>query len=427
MQAKHFLPVFILVACFPFTLKSQCTLSVNLGPDVTMCQGNNQTLTATAVGGVAPITFAWAHTPTTDPSVSVSQSSNYSVTATDANGCTATDAVLVTMLDTAAFTLEIRPDTALYLSCNNKNVIVKALPDGVVNVSGFKWSTGEIDLQFITVYQTGTYDVTVTAANGCESKKSLTVIENKTPPNVSILPLPNPPILTCNRPQILLDAMSTTPAVMFRWNTNETNTAIAVTTAGIYTVTAQNSEFSGNGCTAMAQIEVTAASRPSVSLGNDVSTCNGQATVLTAMITGGVAPFRYTWSNNLGTPPSVSVSNSGSYSVTITDENGCTASDEIVVTNANSLIVHVGADVSMCKGLTKILTASITGGTSPYTFLWSNNLRTDPSVSVSNSGNYSVTVTDRNGCTGSDAVLVTVLDTASFTLEIRPDTALYLS
>jgi hypothetical protein len=235
MQAKRFLPVFMLVALFPYLAKSQCTFPVNAGPDAIICRGTTKTLTAVPSGGVAPYTYLWSNSLGTTLSVSVTNSGNTSVIVTDANGCIGKDTVAVSVLDTSVFTIEVRPDTALFLSCNNKNVIVKALPDGVLPVSDFTWNTGETAQQFITVYQTGTYDVTVTAVNGCKSRRSLVVTQNLAPPNVSVQSASPNTTLDCRITTIILEGRSTTPSATFRWNTGATNTSIGATTAGIYT------------------------------------------------------------------------------------------------------------------------------------------------------------------------------------------------
>lgn len=425
MILRHFLLVFTLVALFPFLVQSQCTLSVNAGPDLSMCQGDNKTLTATATGGVAPFTFTWSYGSATTPSVLVSQSNTYSVTVTDANSCTAKDEVVLTVLDTVNFTLEIRPDTALFLSCNNKNVIVKALPDGVLPVSDFKWSTGDVSLQFITVYQTGTYGVTVTASNGCESRKSLTVTENKTPPNVSILPVPNPAILNCSTPQVLLDAISTTPSTVFRWNTGAIMSSIYATTTGIHTVTASNPEFGGgNGCSATAQIDVKSNS-PSVNLGADVTIQSGQNATLTATVSSGVAPFSYAWSTGAAAP-SVSVGTSGSFLVTVTDANGCMASDVVVVTVTGgcNLSFNVNQNNNYCYGsnMGSIYIGSINGGRAPfqYSFDGGSNFSANPYFLQVAAGTYVVIVKDANNCTATKTVVITEGSKINFTTATTP-------
>jgi hypothetical protein len=402
-------------------------LIVNAGADATTCKNVGKTLSASVSNGVAPYSYLWS-TGATSPTVLIKYSGSFVVTVTDATGATGKDTVAVTALDTSTFELQVRPDTALFLSCNNKNLILKAQPDGAIPVANFTWNTGANSLQFITVYETGTYAVTVTAVNGCTSSSSVVVTKDITAPNVSILPVPISATLNCNTPQVILDAISTTPSVTFTWNTGAVVNAISVTTAGFYTVTASNPEFGGgNGCKSTATVEVKN-STPSVNLGPDKTITSGQSATLTAAISSGVAPFTYAWSNGLAGVPSVSVTNSGTYTVTITDANGCTATDAIVVTVSvnNSLIVNAGADATTCKNVAKTFTASVANGVAPYQYLWSN-AATTASISVKNAGNYTVTVTDATGATGSDLVVLSNLDTSTFELQVRPDTALFLS
>jgi hypothetical protein len=395
------------------TVSTNNSLVVNAGADASTCKNVSKTFTASVSNGTAPYTYLWSNAATT-PSISVKTAGNYTVTVTDATGATGSDLVVLTTLDTANFVLQIRPDTALYLSCNNKNLILKAQPDGVVPVADFMWSTGVASQQFITVYQTGMYAVTVTAVNGCKSSSSVVVTANMTPPNISIVPLPANATLNCNTPQVILDAVSTTPSATFTWNTGAITSSIAATTAGIYTVTAAFPSFTiGNGCTASAQIEVKN-STPSVDLGADRTITSGQTTTLTATITKGVAPFTYAWSNGLPATPSVSVSTAGTYRVTITDANGCTATDAVVVTTSGgncNLFLSVGQTNAFCFGSSSgaIYVGYVSGGVSPYQYSFDGGLTYSSNqnkYSVA-AGTYVVMVKDVNNCTGSKTVIIT--------------------
>ena len=406
------------------TIELRNSLIVNAGLDATTCKNIAKTFTANVSNGGAPYTYAWS-TGATTPSVSPTISGNFSVTVTDVSGATGSDTVALTVLDTANFTLEIRPDTALFLSCNNKNVIVKALPDGILPISNFTWSTGATSLQFITVYEPNTYAVTVTALNGCESHKTLTVTENKTLPNVSILPVPNPAILNCNVSQVLLDAISTTPSVVFRWNTNAVTSSIYATTAGIHSVTASNPEFGGgNGCSATAQIDVKN-NNPTVNLGQDRTIQSGQNTTLTAAVSSGIAPFSYAWSTG-ATTPSVSVSTSGNFSVTVTDANGCTASDVVVVTVTGGCDVRFNVNQSnnYCYGSSvgSIYVAQVNNGRAPfqYSFDGGVNFSINPYFLQIPAGSYVVVVKDANGCTATKTVVITEGSKINFTTTTTP-------
>jgi large repetitive protein len=397
------------------------TQSVSLGADKTICKGTTTSLATT------PNTFAsylWSNGATT-PTINVgpSVSTAYSVIATDANGCIGKDTIVVNTLDTAFFIMELRPDTSAFLSCTNKDVILKAQPDGIVPVANFAWSTGANAIQFITPQTPGIYSVTVTANNGCESKKSFNVIQNLTPPNISVLKLPNTNVLTCNITGIILEGASTTPAAGLKWSTGETNSSITAATPATYTLTATDPT---NGCTSTLATTITqnfTSLNVNILPANPVLPCGGGSVTLTANILPNVS---YNWvGRNNGTNTLIATA-IGTYTLEVTDlATGCKTVKTITVTQPATPSFSLGADKTICKGTTATLS------TTPNTFasyLWSNGATTStinvtPSVSTS----YSVTATDANGCIGKDTIVVNTLDTAFFIMELRPDTSAFLS
>jgi SprB repeat/SdrD B-like domain len=404
-----------------FNVTRPAAQAVSLGADKTVCKGTSASLATTPSNFASYLWSNGATTPTINVTPSVSTS--YSVTATDANGCLGKDTVLVNVLDTSNFILEIRPDTALFLSCTNKDVIVKAQPDSLPPVTNFTWNTGASSIQFVTVNTPGIYSVTVTSSNGCLSRKSINVIQNLTPPNLTVLKLPNTNVLTCNITDIILEAASTTPAVGFKWSTGETNTSITASLPSNYVVTGTDP---ANGCTASLSTLITqnfTSLNVNISPANPVLPCGGGSVTLTANVLPNVS---YNWvGRNNGTNSLVATA-TGTYTLEVTDlATGCKTIKTINVTQPATPSFSLGADKTVCKGISTSL------ATTPNTFvsyLWSNGATT-PTINVtpSVSTSYSVTATDANGCLGKDTVLVNVLDTSNFILEIRPDTALFLS
>ncbi|MEZ4959932.1 MAG: DNRLRE domain-containing protein, partial [Saprospiraceae bacterium] len=165
-----------------------------------------------------------------------------------------------------------------------------------------------------------------------------------------------------------------------------------------YTVTVTNAA----GCTATDEVIVTVNPLPVANAGADLGVCAGASANLTA--TGGVS---YDWDNGLGAGASKSVTpaSTTTYTVTVTAANGCTATDQVVVTVNALPAANAGADVSICTNASTTLFAS--GGTS---YTWDNGLGAGASKSVTpaNTTTYTVTVTGANGCTATDQVVVTV-------------------
>ncbi|MDQ2180886.1 hypothetical protein M0051_19630, partial [Marinifilum sp. D714] len=145
-------------------------------------------------------------------------------------------------------------------------------------------------------------------------------------------------------------------------------------------------------------VNVTVHPNPVVDLGLDQETCAGGTITLDA----GNLGATYLWSNG-ETTQDITVSTSGNYSVVVTDANGCSATDDVNVTVHPNPVVDLGLDQETCAGGTITLDAGNAGAN----YLWSNGA-TSQTITISTSGNYSVVVTDANGCSATDDVDVTV-------------------
>ncbi len=173
---------------------------------------------------------------------------------------------------------------------------------------------------------------------------------------------------------------------------------VSPSTTTLYTVTVTNT----NGCEATDQIEVTVNNLPVASATNDGPIrCALSNVTMTALPAG----LSYQWEGG-GTGQTKVVSSTGSYSVTVTDANGCTAVTSTTVTDDfTPPMADAGSDDLICEGESKTLTAS--GGVS---YLWSDGVGSTASVSVSPvvTTIYTVTVTAANGCQDTDDVTISV-------------------
>ncbi|MES2619239.1 MAG: PCMD domain-containing protein [Bacteroidota bacterium] len=179
-------------------------------------------------------------------------------------------------------------------------------------------------------------------------------------------------------------------------------TATVSKPAGTYTVTASDA----NACSVTASTTVTA---NTVTLNAAATTApatctaaDGSASVTVSL---GTSPYTYLWSNTATSNSITAVA--GNYNVTATDINGCSASTAATI-SANTTLLNVAttSTQSSCTVNTGTASASTADGTQPYSFLWSTTGTADSITSVG-AGNYTVTITDANGCSGSTAVAVT--------------------
>ncbi|MBC3792159.1 putative Ig domain-containing protein [Spirosoma utsteinense] len=267
----------------------------------------------------------------------------------------------------------------------------------------------------VVVSTPGTYSVTVASASGCVSTTSTSVTADQQVPLVSISP--SSATLSCTSPTVSLTAMGTGTV---RWSTGETTPIISVTTAGTYSVTLT----SASSCSASASAVIggdQSAPTASISPSSATLTCASPTVSLTAVGAGNVL-----WSTG-STDRVITVSASGTYSVTLTSANGCSASASAVISGDQSaLTVSLVSSGSLtCAVVSVTLTASPNGQT--YTFSGPGVISSTGNTAVVNvAGTYSVTVT--NGITGcASTTSITISRDASTpiaTISASPSTTL---
>ncbi len=370
-------------------------LTVNINPVVTIspssisvCSGTSATLTAS--GGIS---YIW-NVGATSTAISVSPpiSTSYSVTATNANGCTAA----------ASRTVMVNSSPASSISPASVSICIGS--GATLTASGgvsYIWSNGAANSSInVSPAVTTNYSVTVTDGSGCTASASRTITVNVLP-TASISPAS---VVICSGASATLTASG---GSLYSWNTGVTSAGIIVnpTATAAYSVTVTNA----NGCSAAASRTVTVNAIPAAAIAPaTVAVCSGESATLTA--SGGVS---YSWSAgvadaNLPVSPAVTTV----YSVIVTNANGCTAAAARTVTvNSQPVAAISPAAAAICNGASATLTAS--GGVS---YAWSTGAASASIVvNPSSAANYSVTVTDGNGCTASTSRSVTVnsLPTAS--------------
>ncbi|MCB9282425.1 MAG: hypothetical protein H6563_00005, partial [Lewinellaceae bacterium] len=339
--------------------------SPGIAGNLTFCNGSSTLLDAGPFNS-----YQWS-TGETGQTIEVTESGDYSVTVTDINGCEGFDQVTVT--ENAA----LQPQISGQLSfCIGSSTILDA-----GTFDGYLWSNGETT-QTIIVTQPGDYSVTVTDINGCEGIDQVTVTEN-----AALQPDINGQLSFCNGSSTILDAGIFDG---YLWSNGETTQTITVTTPGNYSVTVTD----GNGCEGTDQVTVTENAELQPQISGALNFCYGTSTVLDA------GTFdNYLWSNG-ETTQTITVTGSGDYAVTVMDNSGCEGSDQVTVTENLEVQPQISGQLSFCTGDSTTLDAGIFNS-----YLWSTG-ETTPSITVTESGDYSITVTDSNGCEGTDQVTV---------------------
>ncbi len=370
--------------------------TANAGPDVSICQGESVVLSSTGGNG-----FIWSNGANT-PNITVSPSNTttYTVTVTGAGGCTNSDDVVVIVNNKPS--ANAGPDVSI---CQGESVILNASGGNT-----YLWSNQSSNASIsVSPSITTTYSVTVTSSSNCTASDAVVVTVNPVPAanagnNVTI----------CNGSSTIINASG---GGSYLWNTGGTNASLTVSPAS--TTTYIVTVYSPNGCSASDDVVVTVNPKPPANAGPDQALCLGASVTLSA--TGGIT---YTWNLNPFQPSSqitVSPQQTTTYTVTVIDANGCTASDDVVVSVYTTPPVNAGKDTTTCNGNAVLLTA--TGGNN---YLW-NTGQTTASISVTPLVNttYTVTVSDANGCSGTDDVAVNVNPNPSIT--VSPHSAVICS
>jgi gliding motility-associated-like protein len=348
-----------------------------------LCNGNSTTLTASGAG--AGGTYSWNTGALTSViSVTPGSTTTYTVTATNAAGCTGktTQSVTLTPLPSAA----ISGTTTL---CKGASTTMSGSGGGT-----YSWSTGATTSSIVvSPANTTSYTLTVTNAAGCSASTTQVVTVNSNPIPV----ISSGAIALCNGANTTLTGSG---GGTYSWNTGATTSSIVVSPASTtsYTLVATNA----TGCSASTTQVITVNSNPIPVISSGTTTlCNGANTTLT-----GSGGGTYSW-NTGATSSSISVSPASTtiYTLTVTNAVGCkTSTTQSITVNSNPVPAISSVVTTLCSGANTTLTGS--GGGS---YSW-NTGATTSSIVVSpvSTTSYTLTVTNATGCSASTTQVVTV-------------------
>ncbi len=380
-----------------FSITEPAALTASASTTPTGCSASTGTATATPTGGVGPYTYSWAPSGGTSATASNLAAGNYTCTVTDANGCTTTANASVSSSSGPALSVQSSGD----VTCNgaaNGSATISATGNGPFTYS---WSPSGGTAATATNLGPNTYTCTVIDVNGCSSVETVVITE---PTAITASTTTTPATCGSTDGSATVTASGGTGALTYSWapsgGTGATENNIG---SGNYTVTITDA----NGCTSTATANVTNTGGPGVSIqsSSDVS-CFGDATGSATVNATGNGPFTYAWNPSGGTAATESGLAAGTYTCTITDINGCSSLQTVVITEPSGALVSSPTSTpATCGNNNGTADAVAGGGTGPYTYLWSNS-QTTSTISGLAGGTYSVTVTDANGCTTTATVTV---------------------
>ncbi len=347
------------------------------GPDQIVCEG-----TAVTVNGSGASTYTWDNGVTDGvPFISPVGNTTYTVTGTDANGCSNTDQLVIIVNPLPI--VDAGPDQIV---CEGEAVTLSGS-----GASTYAWDNGVVNNSpFIPSVGTTTYTVTGTDGNGCVNTDQVIVTVNPLP---SVNAGPDQTI--CVGEQVILSGSG---ASTYSWD-NGVQDGIAFTPAiGSVTYTVTGTDI--NGCVNTDQVEVTVNPLPVVDAGADQEFCDGTSVTLT-----GSGASSYSWNNGVIDGQSfIPPVGTTVYTVTGTDTNGCVAMDSVEILINPLPNVNAGPDQIVCEG--SPVTLSATGAVN---FTWNNGVIDGvPFVQAVGTVIYTVVGVDANGCVNEDEASITV-------------------
>ncbi len=358
------------------------------------CNGANTGLIdISTTGGTTPYSWNWSNGASTEDNNNVI-AGNYHLTITDAHGCILSNSFSVT----EPYELIVVADSTNVMCNGNNSGSASVVASGGTPPYSYSW-TGGSTASSISNITAGIYSVTVTDFNLCQKIVNFNIEEPLSPLALTATTLD----AFCNGEssgQIQINALGGSAPYQYKWYQgtqiiNHSMSNLDSIPSGQYTVVVTDA----HGCTHDTIIIIDQPAAIATSVATVDNLCFGETNgIVTLSVNGGTGPFVFNWSNGASTQD-LSMLAAGTYSVTITDNNGCSRVTEAIITEPGApLTASVEPIHIRCFGdASGSALSTVQGGTPPYTYLWSNG-QTSNDANYIPTGTYTVTITDNNGC-----------------------------
>ncbi|MEO5571908.1 MAG: gliding motility-associated C-terminal domain-containing protein [Bacteroidia bacterium] len=386
-------------------INEPASLVLTPGATSSNCNASTGTATVSAIGGTLPYTYLWSNAQTTQ-TISGISAGTYTVTVTDSHGCKE---------DTV--TIVINPNGPAISGVVITNVKCFGDLTGSINITvnngtlpySYLWSNTfpTVTSQDLINVGAGLYSVTVTDAFNCTVTQNYTITQ---PPDIVISFFITPPSCNSSNGSVIATVTGGTGSLTYTysWNTGQTTNSLSNLPAGSYTFTVTDA----NLCKDSSIANLSNISAPVITvIDSGMVSCFGvNDGFISVSVSGGSPPYVYSWSNTLQTGPLISnlpgLPTGLDYTLTITDSDNCVSVRTVKI--FEPLPLNIPASIPLQNGIYNIkchggsdgsITIIPSGGTSPYTYLWSYNANQSQNLTNIPAGIYTVTVTDAHGCT----------------------------
>jgi len=401
-------------AQFDFTLTEPSGIQMTSDIQNVSCFGGNDgNINIDVNGGTAPYDFSWKNSngleiSTSEDLVNV-VAGNYTVTIADTNGCTVENTIEI-----------VQPAELLEISLDElQDPSAFGAADGFVNITVtggdapyfFEWTDNNntvISTDEDLVAGEGVYTLTVNDNNGCSASEQFALLA----PDELNISINESTSILCFGNRGELQAFVTNGVLNsgsdygYRWfkeengsfiDLNITTNVLSDIEAGTYRIDVKDDSNAEKSL--IYELSQPDEINIDLNITNSVSCSSGSDGSISSIVSGGLAPYNYSWNN--GSEEVVLTDLSvGTYSLTITDDNGCTNQASIELTQPDGMSIESEVLAPTCNGNNDgSISLTITNGTAPYTFLW-NTGSTNSQIGNLTAGDYNVTITDAVGCIG---------------------------
>ena len=395
------------IQSLPVTINEPAIITSSATITDATCGNSNGQAVLNVSGGNGTYSYNWSSGGTAATETNLA-AGNYTCIVTDIAGCSNTFSITISNAGSPNVTLAAQTDVSCYLGSNGSVT---------VNVSGgspgyvYSWAPSGGTSATASSLTAGTYTCVVTDNNGCTQSFSTTLTE---PTALLSTSSSTPDMCNAGNGTASVSISGGTGPYTYAWTPSGGNNATANSLSPA-TYTCQ--VIDANGCSIIDSATVLASGGPTVQLqsSTDPSCYNGSDGTATISVTAGNGPYTYAWSPSGGNAVTgTGLDATQTYTCTITDVNGCTSTQTVLLSQPPVYTASVTAStpVSCFGGIDGTATVTGTGGTGPYTYLWSPSLQTTTTASNLVAGGYVVTVTDANGCTTQASVTITQPSTA---------------
>ncbi|MEO5642075.1 MAG: PKD domain-containing protein [Bacteroidia bacterium] len=384
------------------TITEPPPIAVTVSSTQATCGNPNGTATVNPSGGVGGFTYLWNTVPaqTTQTAVNL-LSGTYNCVITDANGCTYGSfgaSVTVPGATSPAAALSSFTNVTCNGACNGTVTISVS---GGTSPYTTVWSPSGGNGLTASSLCPGIYTCNVTDANNCPTSYSITITE---PAALSTTATQTD--VSCNAAcngTATVSVSGGTPGYLYAWSPSGGNASTATSLcAGNYTCTVTDL----NSCTITQTFLITEPTPLTVSSAGFNVTCNGICDgQVVAIPAGGTPNYTFSWNTGCISASCIGIC-AGSYSVTVTDFNGCTATSSATVTQPTAIVITPTTIAAHCNLPDGSASATFSGGTGTLTPVWYNPATPGPAINAVPAGNYFIVVTDANGCDDTANVVI---------------------